>query len=127
MKIYNFFLRHATSKEKARQIRSNPELAPKSFRFGMISIIQSIVAFALSLVAIIMRGIEIGPVNSYIILAIVVLVSILSPIVLIANAIANFIMQLSINRNWSTWTSLVLIFLSIAGTAVIVLFGFNMF
>lgn len=125
----NFFkalFRFGLSRQRAIQIKNNPEKAPKSIRFGVMSIIWSVTAILMSCFALLF-GLKDSNQAAYIIMFIIIIsFAFLGTFICITQALTHMSFQFSINKNWCSWTSMVIAIVSIVACGVIIAIGLGM-
>lgn len=119
-KILNFVEEFRKSKSKAKEIKANPEKQPKSKRFGVGSIVGSVlcVAFTFLLafsISMLMTN------NFYQVVAggILGILALGGVIASLYKAIEFWAFQLYINKKPITWISLAILIIAIAGSVAI--------
>ena len=128
MARHNFIFDLVNVFSEARQIkRQDEESRRKSVRFGILSIIFSIVAVPLSAGAAFLISLMTGGNSAAVLLFIFTIAGILvcagGAILMLLNGLIRLIAQLTINRNAAGWIALVVFILSVAGCVLM----FSMF
>lgn len=114
-KVVDFF----SSIREAKEIKANPEKQPKSIRFGVHAIINSIAMLISSVfigVILMVHLLEVPIIGLVLIIALG-----LSVLLLLTHTIKNWALQVYINKRPITWISLAVVILSIAASIAIVI------
>ncbi len=123
-KFFKILFRIGTSQEMARQIKSDPVKREKSIRFGILSIILSIFAFACSCLMLLFGSIQDSALLIFLMIIIIAL-GVAGPVILLIDSLIYCITQLTINKKWVTWLAVVVLVLAFAGSIFMILHGFN--
>ena len=116
------FFRLTSWKLDANQVKANPELREKCVKFGISSIIRSIVAFACTC------GIFLFPMfkdNPVMFILVGILFGIGLPLAGAINyvsALIKSILQMSVNKKSIGWISLLILFILLAASAFIIFY-----
>lgn len=113
------------SKQRALEIQQNPKFAPKSVRFGVVSIIYMVISIFLSFFTFFIRFFVCGVALDILYYLIGIIAGVLFPILMIFNSLNFFFTQIRINQNWATWLSLSVFIIGSVACVIIMLFGFN--
>ncbi len=124
--FFKFLFRINTSQEKAREIKADPVKREKSIRFGILSIILSIFAFACSCLMLLFGSIQ-DSALLILFMIIIIGIGIGGAAILLIDSLIYCITQFSINRKWMSWLSIIIFILALVGSAVMILYGFGTF
>ena len=100
-------------------IKHDEQRRPVSVRFGVLSIVQSLIALAIACLAFLFSAMDNGNAGQLIIIVIAIVVGI-SDISLYLSSLINMSRQCHLNKTWATYTSIVMFIVCLVGSIVIV-------
>ncbi|MDE6399119.1 MAG: hypothetical protein K2L51_07345 [Clostridiales bacterium] len=114
---------------EAREIRGDAERRQRSKKFGIHSIVNALFAVPFgALTAVFPQWMRNSDTQLLFIFGVAIfIIGIAGMLILLVNAIAYFLLQLSLNRTAVTWVALVFLILSVAGCALVSLWAFGLF
>lgn len=122
--LFSFLLRFDKLKQKAQKIKSNPDLREKSTYFSTTSIISTLFATILILFGSYLF-VSFQDSSLIILMIIIGITFIACGIILFIWAIIRLIFQFKINKNWTSWLSLVILLIGIILSIVLSIITLN--